>query len=464
MLQKRQKKTHAGNLHISNDDNVTGDMLMDPPEATVENNDSARRLSVDDTEAGIGGNTHTSILAKAAKKKLKAEGPGASQTVDIEEDPAAGYLEDDISPLLAQDDLADDFISDEVVSENGEDVGDDTSETFVNNNESPDVLIAEGGGEEWDPVESENEDAEEAPEEDEDDKDEDLDEEVDLEASEDPDALDLVDVDDMDDTLAGVSFASVGKTLHVIKANRIIASINSKVVAKHYSDLYTSNQFHQTVAYEIKKQGLRKALATFGFKNAKVSFAKAALINKRVEAKVGEQRKALDALAATKAKRFEQSLTIAAVGINRNFFKGQRNALRAALEDALLASGFRDAKRFTARLFSEHGVVYAKSILEQAKKLEGFSDRARNELAEVLDVTDDPDAPEDDLVDDISEGIEEAAGEEEDDEDGWDDVQEAKSIQASLMKPAYKRSIPPKRVSVSASAILNGDVPLTFNI
>jgi len=457
MLQKRQKKTHAGNLHISNDENVNEDMLMDPPDATVENNDSPRRLSVDEKEAESGGNTHTSITAKSSK--VKAEGPGASQTIDIEEDPAAGYLEDDTSTLLAKDELADDFISDEVVSENGEDVGDDTSETFVTNNENPDVLIAEGG-DEWDPVE--NEDAgDDDSDDDEEDEDEDLDDEVDLEASEDPDALEIVDVDDMDDTLAGVSFASVGKTLHVIKANRIIASINNKVVAKHYSDLYTSNQFHQTVAYEIKKQGLRKALATFGFKNAKVSFTKAALVNKRVEAKVNEQRKALDTLAATKAKRFEQSLTIAAVGINRNFFKGQRNALRAALEDALLASGFRDAKRFTARLFSEHGVIYAKSILEQAKKLESFSDRARNELAEVLDVTDDPDAPEDDLVDDINDEIEEAAG---DEDDSWDAVQEAKSSQASLMKPAYKRAEPQKRVSVSASAILNGDAPLTFNI
>ncbi len=449
---KKQKQTHAGNLHISNDEDVNEDMLMEPPGANVENNDKARKLSVDEAEAKSGGNTHTSILAKS--KEVKAEGPGATQTVDIDVDPSEGYVEDTI---VAKDENADEFIGDDVVSELDDDsAADDTSETFVTNNENPDVLIAEGAdsdADEWDPLDSDSEveetevDAEEEEE---------LDEvEVDI-PEDDPDAMALMDVDEMDDTLAETCFANVGTTLHVIKANRIIASINKKIVAKSHADLYTSDQFHKTVAFEVKKQGLRKTLAQFGFRLARVNFTKAALINKRVEAKVKEQRKALDVLATAKEKRLEQSLAIAAVGINRMMFKGVRNDLRAALEEQLLAMGVRDAKRIVSRLFKEHGVAYAKSILEQGKKISALTDHVRNDLAATLDITEDPDDTDDDLMDDIAEEASDA------DDEGWDET-EATTVQASLMRPAFKKS-GSNRVSVTASAVLNGDVPLTFNI
>lgn len=439
---KKQKQTHAGNLHTSNDEPFDEDMLMDSPDANVENNDKPRRLSVDEAEADSGGSTHTSITANA--KKVKAEGPGPSQIVDIDVDPSEGYLEDEV---VAKDENADEFIGDDVVSE-----ADDTSETFVTNNEDPDVLIAEGAdADEWDPVDESDVDVEVDAEE------EDELEEVDVELpDDDPDAMSLMDVDEMDDTLEDVTFASVGSTVHVIKANRIIASINKKLVAKHHSDLYKSDQFHRTVAFEIKKQGLRKALAHFGFRAAQVNFTKAALINKRVEAKVKEQRAALDVLAASKEKRFEQALTIAAVGINRNMFKGVTNELRAALEDQLLAMGVRDAKRIVARLFKEHGVAYAKAILEQGKKISSMTDHVRNEFAAALDITEDPEDPEDDLMADIADEAEEA------DED-WEEM-EATTVQASLQRPAFNKSSSKKQISATASAVLNGDVPLTFNI
>ena len=207
--------------------------------------------------------------------------------------------------------------------------------------------------------------------------------------------VNLIDADALDDNVEedSLAFASIGASVHVIHANRIIASMGPRSARKAgMSDVYLEPQFHDVVAANITEKGLRKGLVQSGFLLAKVKVtAKSSLVSsvvqRKVEAKVQQHVQA----AVKKEKAMEQSLAIAAVGINRRFFKDVRNSLAANLEEELRTAGVRGASRLVQAAFSRYGVDYAKSILTLANKLSAMPESVRNHYVQALDMTEDSD-------------------------------------------------------------------------
>lgn len=289
--------------------------------------------------------------------------------------------------------------------------------------------------------------------------------------------MSILDVDGADDEADDVVFANIGSSVKVIKANRIIASMSKQVAARAgHEDMYMSEQFAQVTEVEMAKHGVRAGLKKMGFVLASVNLGKAEVLNKRVEMKANKLTANVRAEAEAQFEVLEQALAIAAVGINKGFFKEQRNELRAALETELEAAGVRGHKKMLASVFATKGIDFAKAILTVAKRVALMGEETRANFVKALDMVGDDLNDDDDLFgnsaapDFQSQFATEESPEEADEfaDEVADEGSAPQTIHAALVRPAsnIRRSneVSAKSTgySVSAAAILSGKAPLPF--
>lgn len=283
------------------------------------------------------------------------------------------------------------------------------------------------------------------------------------------DQMSVLDVDGADDEADDVVFANVGSSVKVIKANRIIASMSKVVAAKHgHEDMYMSEQFAQVTEIEMSKHGVRAGLNKMGFVLATVNVGKAEVMNKRVEAKAQKLTAGIRAEAEAQFDVLEQALAIAAVGINKGFFKNQTNELRAALDTELSAAGVRGHQKMLASVFATKGIEFAKAILTVAKQVSLMPEETRANFVAALDMVGDEGMFGDSSSPDFQSQI--TAGHDADEfaEEVYDNGASPSSVQAALLRPATnirsrnEVSAKSTNYSVSAAAILSGKAPLPF--
>lgn len=452
----KSSSTHGGNENKLN---------IEQGDASALNHMSVDTLT--DPEDYEGGSTHTSVTAgKKAKAACESTNVG---TLDQDIDPAAGYLE---NAAVEGEDDEEELADDEEINADF-DMGSE-DDTLENNNAttplSADADTDEPMSDDWDTpppdegtenTELDVEEAEEVetPEE----------EEVVAEPEDMPgtgNELTMLDVDETpDNATQDVAFASFGTRLMVIKAHRIIATMTSRMArASGREDVYLTDQFQEVAASELQAKGLRRGLRGMGFTLAKVNVAKTAVVNARVQLEVTKTTAAVRKVAASKEAAFQQSLTIAAVGINRRYFNEQPNELRAHLEAELNRAGMRGAGKLLQRAFAAHGPAYAKTIVELANKISAMPQESRDGFVSALDLTsEDMEDDEDTVIPVGAEDAEEVFGEDEGDE-GIAPAYEGEDVAASLAIAGVRRpvvaSAKPGQYSLTASAILNGDRPL----
>lgn len=204
----------------------------------------------------------------------------------------------------------------------------------------------------------------------------------------DDDVMSILDTDGTDDGECGdLAFAQMGASVLVIKANRIIASIDhAAAVTAGCADEYTSDEFQEASLAECRRYGLRAGLESMGFALAEVNIGRSDVINARVEAKVLTATEDVRRTFADKDTSFGHCLAIAAVGVNQGHFKDVPNELRAALTNQLTAAGLRNADRVIGQVFAQYGTGYAKSIIAMAQKLSELEEPGRNSIAAALDL------------------------------------------------------------------------------
>lgn len=434
-------------------------------------------LLIDPDEVG-GGSTHSGETpkVKGAKKAPTTaavrdeERPKGGRTAQIpnEVDPASGYLETEAGMPVIDNTVAaevDDEVDTDEVEEvdPGDDVGDD-EELEAEFEDLGDLEGEEGVEAEFDDGSDDGMDDLGAP--DVEAEFEDLDElEAADEGAEEPlpfeedvadaENVSLLDADAVSDEDADdLMFAVTANVVHVIRSNRIIASMGPATARKiQMHDVYLSDQFQDVVQASVDSKGLRKGLVQSGFVLAKVKLAAASkATTKAIEAKVSARITAKVEALNRKDEALEQSLAIAAVGINRRYFKDTPNELRAALETELQTAGVRGASRMVQAAFQAHGVDYAKAILTLARRLSAMPEEVRNQYAEALDLTSDEEF-------DVEAEL--------DDEDDFDEDAEdmPTSVSAALLSPSRRSS--PQTASLlkagtnsAAMSILTGDTPL----
>lgn len=447
----RKSAVKAGSTY----DGIGGDVKIDEQsEFDLENNMGPSDMLIDPPE-DEGGSLYTGNLEKAdtatapKTKKVKA---GTDQqnvgTLPNDEDPAAGYLpqasEFDTDATDGQDTI-DGEIDEEV--EDGEVIAD----TLVNNDQAEQLVVA--NEDDWDAEPDNADDDIELPA---DDADTEVSSTV-LSPEDSPicdDEMTMLDVDEVaDNDSSNLTFAAAGTNLLVIKANRVIATMSESLAkSTGREDIYLSDQFMEVTASEIRSKGLRAGLKEMGLVEARVKVGGSAAVKSLVKKEVTKTTAAVRSVAAAKADAMDQSLAIAAVGINRGYFAKQSNVLREAIESMLTTAGMRHAKRALNPIFSSVGPEYTKQVLTLAQKIAAMPQEARDGYIEALDLTsDDIDEPDEDVV-----PI--GALTEDDGDDDFADVEPATLATAGV---ARKRSVVQAgSMSVLASSILNGSAPL----
>jgi hypothetical protein len=394
-----------------------------------------------------------------AATRIKADGddePGLQDTQHFSnfENPTDGYLEVEEKGLLAH-------------KTPGEQAAEDFGGAvdLPNGNAPQQGLEVMGGEDEFDDTEEVVVDPESV-----------ADDELEETAGPGEEEMSILDVDGADDEPEDVVFANVGTSVKVIKANRIIASMSKKVAAAAgHGDLYLSDQFAQVTEVEMAKHGVRAGLKKMGFVFATVNLGKAEVLNKRVEAKAKKLTASARAEAQAQFDVLEQALAIAAVGINKGFFKDVPNELRASLETELAAAGVRGHKQMLHSIFATKGIDFAKAILAVAKGVAVKSDEIRAEYVKALDMVGEGMNDDEDLFGGAAspDFQSQFAGEEgvEGDDEFADEVagEEApQTVHAALVRPASNlrssREVSARATgySVTAAAILSGKVPLPF--
>jgi len=448
-----------------------------PAQARLDADDAADEVDLDtvkgpDADANFkaGGPDSGTLKANKVKADNDPNVPGQQATTNLPNavDPAAGYL------TVGSDADTDTEDSDDTEEADEVDADFDNEEVELKDGDNPQSLLEVDDN--WDAG-----DAEEVNSEfdDEDDTDTDTEDSDELEVAPVADKADnvaLLDVDGTDDEGDDVVFATVGTRVHAIKANRIVASLGKKVAVKAgHGDMYLSDQFQEVTEVEMQKHGLRAGLKKMGFVLATVNVGSQEVLNKRVEAKAAKLTAAVRRSNQVSNDALNQCLAIAAVGINKQYFKDTRNELRAALEEELQAAGVRGGVSLVRRVFASYGVDYAKSILTVANKLSGLPEVQRNAFASALDMTSDEagtstDDEEDLFGDSASPDFQSefAAGDSDDEfNDEFAEEQAPNTVQAALLRGPIHRRINEVKASstgysVNAAAVLSGKAPLPF--
>lgn len=486
-MQKASTSTHGDN---------GGTVTIPKATQNAVNHDSVDQLI--DPEDDEAGDTHTEVTASTDEQNVG--------TIDNDEDPAAGYIDvkteaSDADEFEGEDDdgeedegEGDDDMEadDEEVDANLDDGEGEDGDEELDNQQAPQILeMPKDGSEEpdWDGDLNTTETADFVDDEepadmladgegDTEDMDDEDDEIVATASAED---MSILDVDGTDDNGDNLAFATVKNTVHVMKANRIIASMTKKIaLSANRADVYLSDRFPEVVEAEIATAGLRKGLRAMGFVLARVNVASSQVVTARIDKGVRVKAAAIRKVQETNSKAFEQSLTIAAVGINRAFFKDTPNELRAALETELQHAGVRGGSRLVQKAFAQFGPAYAKQIVELANKISAMPQETRNSFVAALDLTsedmeDNPfGSPDGSMHENASDTTDEGEGDASFDDEFIDDIenpQVSASVHAAFTpgtrlhaSAGQRKSMDPRSTgySVSVASVLNGSSALPF--
>jgi hypothetical protein len=412
------------------DNSQSGQLLTDPDDEfeEVSTHSDQEPTHKGPATAPVTAKSKTKVKANGAPQQDLAEPPpvdSGSVIIPNGDDPGAGILPQKNSPQVVEEasvaDDEDDFAEDELMLASDDEFADLADDAEFGEEVDGEFDADDLGVDEEFETETE-EDVQ-------DDDGAELDVTADFESIEETDDdVPLVDIDEVpDDGDEGLVFATIGKSVHAIRSNRIIASMGPSAAAKAgRSEVYLMDQFQDVVAAAVVKKGIRKGLVQAGFVLSKVkltaSKAQAKVVKAKVEAQVTAR---MDSL-AKRDSVLEQSLAIAATGINKQFFKGVNNELKAGLETELEQAGVRGASRIVRAMFAQHGVSYAKAILTLAKRISAMPEEVRDNYVDALDMTSDGEVCSD-VMDD-----------EPDDEDEVLDVidnVEATTVHAALSNP-----------------------------
>lgn len=210
--------------------------------------------------------------------------------------------------------------------------------------------------------------------------------------------VDLVDTVPEDE--AEVAFTLVEGTL-VATVNGVPVATLDKATAGVNSDVYTKKSFTDAVGLTIARTGITAGLKHYGFSNIVVAFPLKKLVAAGVEAEMALIKQAESAKVDDVVADLSQCLAIAGLGLNKNFFKGKDNALKAGFYEELSNAGVVNPAKVVERVFAHYGEAYVTTLLATAEELLAKNVDVRNQLAEAVDAVN-PVAVEDEAeIDDV---------------------------------------------------------------
>lgn len=127
------------------------------------------------------------------------------------------------------------------------------------------------------------------------------------------------------------------------------------------------------------------ALADFGISPIEIQIPVDEAVREAVRAGTIRQQAHLSAAAEAVRARFDQSISIAAVGINKGLFADVAHPVKEGFYEELTRLGVKNAERVIDRVFASHGEALMKAVVAKAVELSNESDDARNATAKMVE-------------------------------------------------------------------------------
>lgn len=182
-----------------------------------------------------------------------------------------------------------------------------------------------------------------------------------------------------------LSFELSGDKLTAYVGTTPVATLE-KAKAGENAGVIHSNSFAQAIKHTAKQQGVERALAHFNFDLISVDLPIPAFVQEKAEAQIKGEREKFETATKSLRSDYRNSLQIVSAGLNKSFFKGKGNVLKAALFDELAATGVRNPAKIIDKVFAAHSDAYHTLLLEMAEDMMGKNAEARKQIAEAIGV------------------------------------------------------------------------------
>ena len=182
-----------------------------------------------------------------------------------------------------------------------------------------------------------------------------------------------------------IEIVSSGKDTfdYIMVSNKPVATLHKDRACAEIKDIFSNKGLlAQSLIAAIEDEGLSKAvISSFGIVPMVLKVKANDAVKKIIAEKVEEMTTQMDCEKEELEANLQQSLGIAAVGINRNIFADTKNVLAEDLIDSLEQIGIEDAREIVESSFERCGEEYLRTIVSKAEEFKGKSVEARNEIA-----------------------------------------------------------------------------------
>ncbi len=206
--------------------------------------------------------------------------------------------------------------------------------------------------------------------------------EMPMEGEEEIEMMDMIDDDNIDE----VALIARSGAIQLASGPYIVAELKEEAAGDN-KEIFHSAQFQRAIMDSIRKDGLAKAVAAYKFAPVKVKANLKKHIDKVVAKRMETEAAVLEKAKNDLSKTFKQSLDIATVGLQKNFWAKKQNPLKAAFVAELATVGVRNPEKMVNRIFDQQGLPYNTLLIAQAEELMKKSVEMRNEISSVLDMT-----------------------------------------------------------------------------
>jgi predicted RNA-binding Zn-ribbon protein involved in translation (DUF1610 family) len=180
-----------------------------------------------------------------------------------------------------------------------------------------------------------------------------------------------------------LNLITANDTLWAIVGGVPIASL-SREKAGDNKDIFNKRAFAEAITATVNKIGVSSALEAYGFTPIMVKFPFAEQVEATAQAAVKENSVKVEATLKTLRDDYRQCLALAAVGLTKNFFRGQDHALKAAFYEELTQAGVSRPQKIIEKVFANFSEPYHKTLFALADSLLAKPLDVRNELAKTL--------------------------------------------------------------------------------
>lgn len=208
----------------------------------------------------------------------------------------------------------------------------------------------------------------------------------------------------LDIVVAGIDEESTANVEFIPYGDKVLALVNDVHVATATkteetanADIFGNSDYMQALATTFETAGLEATLEEYDFVLSSIDVSGEVISTYAQEKASSEVAANLEETLSGYQADLQQSVEIAATGLNRNFFTEHSHVVKERLVQDLTAAGVRNAQNMVDTAFAETEDQHTATIFEIASNLVGRSRDSRNDLSDVVAQVRAPIATKDDV-------------------------------------------------------------------